>query len=105
MASQRHGARLREVVIGASLAGLFAAAAVSRAGHEVLLLERDLLEETPGPRPGVPQGAQPHVFLLRGLLAAEELLPGLRHDLQSSGAVPFDSARLAWLGEQGWSPV
>jgi hypothetical protein len=33
------------------------------------------------------------------------LLPGLRIDLQSSRAVPFDTARLAWLGERVWSPV
>lgn len=105
MASDPSGEALRVVVIGASLAGLFAAAAVAQAGHEVVVLERDRLTDTPTPRPGVPQGEQPHVFLLRGLLAAEDLLPGLRADLESQGAVPFDSARLAWLGEQGWLPV
>ena len=89
-------------MIGASLAGLFAAAAISRAGHEAVLIERDELSDTPAPRAGVPQGEQPHVFLLRGLLAAEELLPGLHADLESRGAVPFDSARVAWLGEHGW---
>jgi len=57
----------------------------------------------PQPRPGVPQGQQPHVFLYRGLLAAEELLPGLRGDLLAAGAIPFDTAALAWLGEQGWN--
>jgi 2-polyprenyl-6-methoxyphenol hydroxylase-like FAD-dependent oxidoreductase len=96
---------LQVAVIGASLAGLFGAAAVSRAGHRVTVLERDRLDDTAAARPGVPHGAQPHVFLLRGLLAAEELLPGLRRDLQALGAVPFDSARLAWLGEQGWVPA
>ncbi len=82
--------------------GLFAAAAISRAGHQAVLIERDRLSRTAAPRAGVPQGEQPHVFLLRGLLAAEELLPGLRADLESRGAVPFDSARVAWLGEHGW---
>ncbi len=96
---------LQVAVIGASLAGLFSAAAVSRAGHQVILLERDRLDGTAETRPGVPQGAQPHIVLLRGLSAAEQLLPGLRLELQSRGAVPFDSARLAWLGEQGWLPA
>ena len=105
MASDRPAARPRVVVIGASLAGLLAAAAVSRAGHTVTILERDRLEDTPGPRTGVPQGQQPHVFLLRGLLAAEQLLPGLRSDLEAHGAVPFDTGTLGWLAEQGWAPV
>ena len=102
MASEQPERTLRVAVIGASLAGLFAAAAISRAGHEAVLVERDQLGDTATPRAGVPQGEQPHVFLLRGLLAAEELLPGLRPDLESRGAVPFDSARVAWLGEHGW---
>src|SRR6476646_8285137 len=96
---------LQVAVIGASLAGLFTAAAVSRAGHQVILLERDRLDGTAETRPGVPQGAQPHIFLLRGLAAAEELLPDLRLELRSRGAVPFDTAKLAWLGEQGWTPA
>lgn len=66
-----------------------------------MLIERDRLGDTAAPRAGVPQGEQPHVFLLRGLLAAEELLPGLRAELESRGAVPFDSARVACLGEHG----
>src|SRR5664279_1534701 len=102
MSSDHPERTLRVAVIGASLAGLFAAAAVSRAGHEAGLVERDPLSDTAAPGAGVPQGEQPHVFLLRGLLAAEELLPGLRADLESRGAVPFDSARVAWLGEHGW---
>lgn len=45
------------------------------------------------------------MFLLRGLLAAEQLLPGLRSDLEAHGAVPFDTGTLGWLAEQGWAPV
>ena len=92
------------VVLGASLAGLWAAAAAAGAGARVLLVERDRPPEAPAPRPGVPQGAQPHVFLHRGLRAGEELLPGLRRDLLAAGGISVDTGRLPWLGEHGWLP-
>jgi 2-polyprenyl-6-methoxyphenol hydroxylase-like FAD-dependent oxidoreductase len=93
----------RVVIIGASTTGLFAAAAAAGSGHAVTVLDRDDLPPEPVPRPGVPQGPQPHVFLHRGVLAAEELLPGFRDDLLAVGAVPINAAELAWLGEQGWT--
>ena len=96
---------MRVVVIGASLAGLFAAAAAAANGANTVIVERDQLPKTPQPRKGVPQGRQPHVLLHRGLLAAEELLPGLREDLIASGGAIFDSGAMPWLGEYGWLPT
>jgi flavin-dependent dehydrogenase len=93
------------VIIGASLAGLFAAAATATVGARTVIIERDVLPDRPVPRKGVPQGRQPHVLLHRGLLAAEELVPGIREDLLSHGAVPFDTGTMAWLGEYGWLPT
>jgi flavin-dependent dehydrogenase len=93
------------VIIGASLAGLFAAAAAATAGARTMIIERDVLPDQPVPRKGVPQGRQPHVLLHRGLLAAEELVPGIRGDLLSHGAVPIDTGTIAWLGEYGWLPT
>ena len=93
----------RVVIIGASTTGLFAAAAAAGSGRSVTVLDRDDLPSEPVARPGVPQGRQPHVFLHRGLLAAEQLLPGFREDLLAVGAVAFDTAEMAWLGEQGWA--
>jgi len=93
------------VVVGASLAGLLAAAAAHRAGCRVTVLERDVLPYVPVPRRGVAQGEQPHVFLHRGLLAAEQLLPGLEHRLEADGAVRLNTGRLPWLGESGWNPI
>lgn len=91
------------VVLGASFAGLFAAAACAGAGRRVIVLERDRLPVRPAPRPGVPQGNQPHVFLHRGMLALEELLPGAGAELESLGAIAIDTGDLAWLAEAGWS--
>lgn len=100
---QRQGPR-RIVVIGASLAGAFAAAAARGPGRTVTVIERDILPGTPRARSGVPQGRQPHVFLYRGLLAVEELLPGIGAELRRAGAATFDTGELAWLGEFGWAP-
>ena len=75
------------MIIGASLAGLFAAAAADAAGARTMIIERDTLPETPLARKGVPQGRQPHVLLHRGLLAAEKLVPGIREDLLNHDAV------------------
>jgi flavin-dependent dehydrogenase len=93
------------VVVGASMAGLFAAAAVAGRGNSVIVLERDVLPDTPKSRAGVPQGDQPHVFLFRGLLALEDLLPGSRQAFLDHGAVPFDTGDLPWLTQHGWLPV
>jgi 2-polyprenyl-6-methoxyphenol hydroxylase-like FAD-dependent oxidoreductase len=93
------------VIIGASLAGLFAAAAVAAAGARAMIIERDVLPDVSMPRKGVPQGRQIHLLLHRGLLAAEELVPGIRQDLLDHGALPFDTSTIAWLGDYGWSPT
>jgi 2-polyprenyl-6-methoxyphenol hydroxylase-like FAD-dependent oxidoreductase len=95
----------RVVVVGASLAGLFAAAAAAVAGCKVTVLEQDQLRDDDQPRRGVPQGRQPHILLHRGLVAAEALMPGLRSDLISAGGVAFDTGDLPWLGEFGWFPL
>lgn len=93
----------RVVIIGAGFAGLFAAAAMARAGAEVTLLERDRLSDRAEPRPGVPQGVQPHVVLHRGLLALEGLLPGLERSVLDRGGLRIDTGTMPWLGVHGWS--
>ncbi|UZN03903.1 FAD-dependent oxidoreductase [Cellulomonas sp. S1-8] len=99
------GEHVRDVVVvGASVAGLLAAAALARDGRTVTLLDRDDLPATPEARRGVPQGRQPHLLLHRGLRAIEGLLPGFADDLRGAGAVAVDTGHLAWLGSVGWSP-
>ena len=78
------------VVIGASIAGLLAAAALSGACPRVTLFERDTLPAEPGPRRGVPQTRQLHALQARGVQALDELLPGLRDELVAAGGVLAD---------------
>ena len=78
------------IVMGASIAGLWAARVLSDHVDEVLVLERDHLPETAKFRPGTPQARQYHVMLLRGLQLMDELFPGMRQELIAAGAVAFD---------------
>ena len=96
---------MRVAVIGASLAGLLAAAATASRGAETVILERDRLPAAPEARKGVPQGRQAHVLLHRGMLSASTLLPGLREDLVARGATVFEGGAMPWLGEFGWAPT
>ena len=93
------------VAIGASLSGLFAAAAAADAGCSVTLVERDHLPRAAEPRRGVPQGRQAHVLLHRGLLAAEQVVPGLEQAMVDVGAVRVNTGQLPWFGPYGWQPT
>ncbi len=93
----------RIAIIGASMAGLMAAAAVHQYADEVVLLERDELTDQPVSRGGVPQGDQVHVILPLGLGRMEALLPGLREDFLARGCLDFDElAEVPMYGEHGW---
>jgi 2-polyprenyl-6-methoxyphenol hydroxylase-like FAD-dependent oxidoreductase len=76
--------RPRAVVIGASAAGLFAAAALAESA-DVTLVERDVLPEGPEPRRGVPQARHAHLVWSGGVRALGELLPGLVEDVVCRG--------------------
>ena len=73
------------IVVGASMAGLAAAAALSPRFGRVTVVERDELPALGDGRRGVPQGAHAHLLLPAGLRALEELLPGLSADVQAAG--------------------
>ncbi|MGA0594997.1 FAD-dependent oxidoreductase [Enterovirga sp. CN4-39] len=79
------------VVVGAGIAGLAAARAVADFVEHVVVLERDKTQATGEPRPGVPQGRQPHVLLAGGLGAFAYLLPGIEADLHRAGALPLEA--------------
>ncbi|MCZ9345986.1 NAD(P)-binding protein, partial [Streptomyces sp. TRM76130] len=95
----------RAVVIGAGLAGMLAAAALSTAVDEVVVLERDDLPDGPEHRRGVPQGRHAHLLMAGGLAAMDGLVPGLdlRARLLAAGAreISLASGMLA-LSPDGW---
>lgn len=92
----RHGEHA--VVIGASMGGLVAAAAVSPFYDSVTIIERDVLPGGPQHRRGVPQSKHAHGLQPGGQRALEELLPGLTDALIAGGAAVADlTARCGWF--------
>ena len=85
------------VVIGASMGGLVAAAAVAPFYGRVTVLDRDVLPAEPGHRRGVPQSRHAHGFQPGGLRALDELLPGMTTWLVEHGARPGDIS-----ADHGW---
>lgn len=81
------------IVMGASIAGMWAARVLSDHFDSVLILERDQLPEGAEFRSGTPQARQYHIMLVRGLQIMDELFPGMRQELISAGAVAFDVVR------------
>jgi 2-polyprenyl-6-methoxyphenol hydroxylase-like FAD-dependent oxidoreductase len=78
------------VVLGASMAGLLAACALSETFDRVVLVERDHLPDDASDRRGVPQGKHLHGLLAGGLAALNKLFPGFEADLAAAGAVRSD---------------
>ncbi|CAM5576343.1 NAD(P)-binding protein OS=Streptomyces tendae OX=1932 GN=GUR47_10255 PE=4 SV=1 [Streptomyces tendae] len=82
----------RAVVIGAGLSGMLAAAVLSAAGaDEVVVVDRDELPDGPEHRRGLPQGRHAHLLMAGGLTAMEELLEGaeLRKRLLAAGRTRY----------------
>jgi glycine/D-amino acid oxidase-like deaminating enzyme len=63
-----------EVVIGAGMSGLFAAAALASHAEEVVIVDRDDIPDAPVPRDGTPQSRHPHILLFGGWSAPWELI-------------------------------
>ncbi|MDN0194424.1 FAD-dependent monooxygenase [Streptomyces sp. S.PNR 29] len=95
----------RAVVIGAGLAGMLAAAALSTAVDEVIVLDRDDLPDGPEHRRGLPQGRHAHLLMAGGLDAMEDLVPGvsMREHLLAAGAREISlSSGMVALTPEGW---
>ncbi len=90
--------RSRAVVLGGSIAGLFAARVLADEFESVVIVERDRLPVAYDHRRGVPQAHHVHGLLPRGRHAAEELFPGLTDDLVDAGGIPGDIlANVGWI--------
>jgi 2-polyprenyl-6-methoxyphenol hydroxylase-like FAD-dependent oxidoreductase len=77
----------RAVVIGAGMAGLSAAKALSDHSGQVTILDRDNLPEQSEPRRGVPQGRHAHALLTGGCKALVDLFPSFEQDLERAGGI------------------
>jgi 2-polyprenyl-6-methoxyphenol hydroxylase-like FAD-dependent oxidoreductase len=87
------------VVIGASMAGLLAARALSDFYGSVTVLERDTFPVSDIPRKGVPQGRHAHGLLARGRYVIEHFFPGWTDEVVASGGIKGDIAHdVNWIG-------
>ncbi|MCA6115488.1 FAD-dependent monooxygenase [Bradyrhizobium sp. WSM 1738] len=92
------------VVIGAGMAGLTAAGALSDRFDQVVVLERDALSSEPAHRAGTPQARHVHGLLLSGQRALSELFPGFEQDLTRAGAVPLRAGLDVRVERPGYDP-
>lgn len=92
-ASKHDQSRRSAVVIGGSISGLLAAAALAKHYDRVTVVDRDDLSRAGETRRYAPQGGHVHALLARGLESVEELVPGLTNDLVSAGALLGDAHR------------
>jgi len=101
MVAQKHA-----VVVGAGMAGLLAAAALSDVIGKVTIIEKDTLPETSRLRKGVAQGAHVHTLLGYAVEAMDKLLPGLMADVYAAGAVKIRRNHDIWFHDAaGPTPI
>lgn len=97
-------ARHHAVVIGAGMAGLTAAQALSRHFRKVTVIERDTLPAEAAPRRGTPQCQHAHMLLAGGLQALQTLFPGFEKDLAEAGAVKVRTGKDIRFERPGFDP-
>mgnify|MGYP001566617826 CR=1 FL=1 len=87
------------VVLGGGVAGLSSALLLARAGHSVLVLERDpfplgeVMTSPQWPRKGIPHFLLPHAFMPRGRQVLRDHLPDVYETLLDAGAQEVDMRR------------
>jgi 2-polyprenyl-6-methoxyphenol hydroxylase-like FAD-dependent oxidoreductase len=94
----------QDVVIGAGMGGLTAAAALADFFDQVVVLERDILPSEAIHRAGTPQARHVHGLLLSGQRALGELFKGFEQDLAGLGAVPLRVGLDVRMERPGYDP-
>lgn len=92
----------RAVVIGGSVGGVLAAAALASRYEQVTVLERDALPVADEQRRAIPQGHHGHVLLTRGLEALDGLLPGVGEEMIVAGAPTYVALSDATFAGEGF---
>ncbi|ASV84885.1 FAD binding domain protein [Ochrobactrum quorumnocens] len=91
------------VVIGGSIGGSVAAAALSNSFERVIVLDRDELPSEPRRRKGTPHGHQFHALTIGGRVFIEELFPGFSQQAVELGAQLIDRTQdIAYLSKFGF---
>ncbi|MGZ9698350.1 NAD(P)/FAD-dependent oxidoreductase [Bacillus safensis] len=75
----------RAIVIGGGITGMLAAKVLSTFYHQVLIIEKDELPDSPENRLGTPQAFHPHRMLPLGKQIVERLFPGYTKELLAMG--------------------
>ena len=78
------------IVIGGGIAGLLAARVLFTHFKQVMILEKDVYSNKPGPRNGIPQSSHIHILLMKGKQILTELFPKLEANLIAKGAHKID---------------
>ncbi|MBG0971367.1 FAD/NAD(P)-binding protein [Bacillus sp. SRB3LM] len=87
----------KAIVIGGSMAGKFAAKALSTSFKEVIIIEAGERWDGKSSIKRVPQSNHPHVLLKGGEIAIEELFPNITNELIEAGSIINNFTRdLKW---------
>ncbi len=94
------------LVIGGSLAGLFAARVLADYFDMVTIVDRDIFPVTPDHRQGVPQSYHAHGLLATAFPIIEQFFPGIMNDLRADGAATGSNmVPLAIVSPEGLLPL
>lgn len=91
------------VVLGGSIAGCLAAAALARRYARVTIVEKSDFHDETGARQSVPQEHHVHLLLQRGKEIMEAIFPGFLSELEQAGALVADLGHdVKWYQAGRW---